>query len=29
LGPDILGPAILFFFENDKVSKIILNDMFN
>jgi len=29
LGPDVLGPAILFFFENDKVSKIILNDMFN
>lgn len=23
------GPAILFFFENDKVSKIILNNMFN
>ena len=23
------GPAILFFFENDRVSKIILNNMFN
>ena len=27
--PDDLGPALIFFFENDKVSKIVLNNMFN